>query len=213
MICFTLILCSCDFPTICFSTGLVGYCVPRSDNDQKAGAGFCVNGTNNGYEYSDTYCKTKYTAIPIVIMVIYVLVFAAGTPLPRSFSGFAPMPWVLNAEFYPLWARSTCVSFSTATKWGFDLLVSLTFLSLSQAVTKFGLAFVFAKFAGTFFLYAGITVIALVFTVMLVPETMGQSIEQVEGSRFQRDTAGGETFYVERGTGKDGSLHGFARKR
>ena len=48
------------------------------------------------------------------------------------------MPWTVNSEIYPTWARSTGTSLATATNWVFNLIVSLTFLSLLESVGKYG---------------------------------------------------------------------------
>lgn len=58
----------------------------------------------------------------------------------------------------------------TVANWAFNFLVSFTFLSLVGALGR----------AGTFLLYAGVGVIALVFFATRVPETNGRSLEEIE---------------------------------
>ena len=50
--------------------------------------------------------------------------------------GMGPMPWTINSEIYPMWARSFGNSLATSVNWAFNLIVSMTFLSLTEAITK-----------------------------------------------------------------------------
>lgn len=100
------------------------------------------------YEWDANSCKTKFTAVFIAVMLFYLLAFSSGEFIVsrnhiscwnrKPSSGYAPLPWVVNAEFYPLWARSTCVSIATMSNWIFNLLVSLTFITISQNLQKYG---------------------------------------------------------------------------
>ncbi|GMT05300.1 hypothetical protein PENTCL1PPCAC_27474 [Pristionchus entomophagus] len=152
----------------CYPTGdeAIGQCLPLNEEDNKVSTvGFCQSGQtlfNNTTPYViKTTCKTKYTVLPIIVMVLYLVAFSFG---------MGPMPWVFNAEIYPLWARSTCVSLSTFTNWTFNLLIALTFLSLGEAITKYG----------AFFLYAGFAFLGLIVFYFFVPETKGMPIEEIE---------------------------------
>lgn len=49
-----------------------------------------------------------------------------------------PMPWTINSEIYPLWARSTGNACAAGVNWTFNVLVSLTFLHLAQYFTYYG---------------------------------------------------------------------------
>lgn len=53
-------------------------------------------------------------------------------------SGMGPMPWTINSEIYPLWARSTGNACAAGVNWTFNFLVSLTFLHLAQYFTYYG---------------------------------------------------------------------------
>ncbi|CAB3398337.1 unnamed protein product [Caenorhabditis bovis] len=147
-----------------------GFCLPVNPTDVTGASstGICQKGFNstfgngtNVYEWQKHHCTTSFTILPIVMMGVYLLTFS---------SGFTSLPWVLNSEFYPMWARSTCVSISTLSNWVFNLIIALTYLSLTHAITKYG----------AFWLYAVFTAIAFVFIYFLVPETTGYSIDEVE---------------------------------
>jgi len=59
---------------------------------------------------------------------------------------------------------------ATTANWGANLVVSLTFLTLTQL---FGASL-------TFWLYALLTVAAVIFAYTLVPETKGRTLESIE---------------------------------
>ena len=112
-------------------------------------------------KWSDTICPTSYAWLPVVSMIFYLAMFAPG---------LGPLPWAVNSEIYPLWARNISTSASTATNWVFNLIVSLTFLNLMQLLTSHG----------AFLLYAGVTLIGFVFFAVLLPETKGKKLEEIE---------------------------------
>lgn len=85
------------------------------------------------------------------------------------------MPWTINSEIYPLWCRTTCLSVSTSVNWFFNMLVSLTFLSLVRLMTK----------EGTFLLYLGFGVMGFVYFYNYLPETRGRSLEETH-AMFRR---------------------------
>lgn len=55
-----------------------------------------------------------------------------------SYLGMGPMPWTVNSEIYPLWARSTGNACSSGVNWVFNVLVSLTFLHTAEYLTYYG---------------------------------------------------------------------------
>lgn len=145
------------------SNNSFGFCLPSAIGEsQKSELGPCFSTSlKSRYIWAWNYCPTPYSWLPILGMVCYLCAFSTG---------LAPMPWVINAEIYPQWARSTGISWATATNWIFNLVISQTFLNLTEALTKYG----------TFFFYSGITITAWIIFYFAVPETKGVRIEDVE---------------------------------
>lgn len=94
-------------------------------------------------------------------LMLYVGAFAIG---------LGPVFWLLIAEIYPLPVRGLAMGIASFANWGANLGVAVTFLSLIDAIGR----------AGTFWLYAGVGLAALVFAWRLVPETRGHTLEEIE---------------------------------
>ena len=112
------------------------------------------------------HCPSKYSWLTLVALCMYIVSFSPG---------LGPVPWTVTAEIYPNWARSIGNSVSTTTNWVTNLLVASTFLHLTRYLTRYG----------AFWLYAGIAISSWIFLFLMLPETKGRTLEQVE-ELFQR---------------------------
>ena len=86
----------------------------------------------------------------------------------------APVTWVLITELFPNSVRATAVSISVAALWVSSFALTYTFPFFSEA---FGTSRVFL-------LYGGICLLGLIFVYFCVPETKGQSLEQIEAAEL-----------------------------
>ncbi|MEU0529003.1 sugar porter family MFS transporter [Amycolatopsis tolypomycina] len=84
--------------------------------------------------------------------------------------GLGPVFWLMISEIFPLPVRNVAMATCTIGNWAANFLVAVTFLSLVELISR----------PGTFFLYTGISVLALLFFWRKVPETKGRSLEQIQ---------------------------------
>lgn len=101
-------------------------------------------------------------AYVIVIMVAAFVAFFA--------IGLGPVFWLLISEIFPLAIRGRGASIATIANWVSNMVVSGVFLDLLLAIGR----------GPTFLLYAAMTVLAILFTLWVVPETKRRSLEQIE---------------------------------
>jgi sugar porter (SP) family MFS transporter len=97
----------------------------------------------------------------VCLVLTYVACFAIG---------IGTGTWVLMSEICPTRIRGRAMSISTVFLWCGTLLVTLTFLSLVRVLTA----------PGAFLLYAIVCIAALLFVKLIVPETKGRSLEEIE---------------------------------
>jgi sugar porter (SP) family MFS transporter len=84
--------------------------------------------------------------------------------------GLGPVFWLLISEIYPVKIRGQAMSVATMANWGANFVVSVSFLTLLSAIGN----------AGTFFLFAGLSVVALTYFRRRVPETKNRSLQAIE---------------------------------
>ncbi len=99
--------------------------------------------------------------IAVGSLMVYVGSFAVG---------LGPVFWLVLSEIYPLQIRGRAMSIGTVANWSANLIVALSFLTLTQILGK----------AATFWLYSAVTVGAFAFAFLLVPETKGKALEQID---------------------------------
>jgi SP family galactose:H+ symporter-like MFS transporter len=113
----------------------------------------------------------------------WVLVILLGYVACYSLS-ISPLFWLMSAEVFPNRLRGAGASAATVANWSANLLISVTFLSLINAIGK----------SWTFWLYAIFAALAIVFVWRCVPETKGRPLEHIDqywtgNHRWPRSTA------------------------
>lgn len=107
---------------------------------------------------------TKYFAL--ALLGLFVISYAMSA---------APMIWILCSEIQPLKGRDFGVACSTVTNWVANMIIGATFLSLLNVLGN----------APTFWLYAALNFLFIAFTLLLIPETKGVSLENIERNLMQ----------------------------
>ncbi|MED6107911.1 Fibroblast growth factor 3 [Stylosanthes scabra] len=106
-------------------------------------------------------CPSKTGWLAIVGLALYIFFFSPG---------MGTVPWVINSEIYPLRYRGVCGGMASTAVWVSNLIVSQSFLSVTVAIGT----------AWTFLIFGIISVIAILFILIFVPETKGIPMEEVE---------------------------------
>ncbi|KAI8374737.1 general substrate transporter [Radiomyces spectabilis] len=103
------------------------------------------------------------TGVLLTSLIVYVASYALGL-------GYAP--WLVQSEMFDMSVRGKANGVSTAVNWICNLIISTTFLSMTDTMTT----------AGTFWFYAGISFILWLLVYFLVPETAGKSLEEINAT-------------------------------
>ncbi|NXN81596.1 GTR10 protein, partial [Bombycilla garrulus] len=104
--------------------------------------------------------------ITLLSMMAFVSAFSIG---------FGPMTWLVLSEIYPAGIRGRAFAFCNSFNWAANLLISLSFLDLIDAI----------GFSWMFLLYGLVGAVAVLFIYLFVPETKGQSLEEID-QQFSR---------------------------
>ena len=102
--------------------------------------------------------------------VIALCVVAVCATVSFFSIGLGPTTWVYSSEIFPLRLRAQGSSLAISVNRLMSGIVSMTFLSVSEAIT----------FGGMFFVLCGVMVCATLFFYFFLPETKGKSLEEIE---------------------------------
>ncbi|HEY8407941.1 MAG TPA: sugar porter family MFS transporter [Gaiellaceae bacterium] len=114
-----------------------------------------------GIFFQSTSLQHSAGWLSLVCLLVYIMGFAVG---------LGPVFWLMISEIFPLQMRGPAMAVCTMFNWGFNFLISYTFLTLTDVLTK----------QGAFWLYAFFGVCAVVFFITVVPETKDRSLEEIQ---------------------------------
>ncbi|KAH7106218.1 hypothetical protein BKA62DRAFT_686392 [Auriculariales sp. MPI-PUGE-AT-0066] len=120
--------------------------------------GLCLAVTALGFQF-----PLGDVRLATVASSLYVFMIAYGP-------GMGPVPFAYSAEAFPLYIRDFGMSFATATCWGFNFVLAMTFPPMLARMGP----------TGAFAYYSVWCLIGWVLVFLLVPETMARSLEELD---------------------------------
>ncbi|XP_072105725.1 solute carrier family 2, facilitated glucose transporter member 12 isoform X1 [Mobula birostris] len=98
--------------------------------------------------------------LSLACLLLYVAAFSTS---------FGPVVWVLLSEIFPIGIKGRATSFIGFLNWAFNLLIALTFLSVTESI---GLMWMLL-------MYAILSFAGLIFIFFFIPETKNQTLEEI----------------------------------
>jgi MFS family permease len=105
------------------------------------------------------------------IQGVVVLIAVLGAMACFS-ATLGPVMWVLISEIFPNRVRGLATSIAVLSLWVANFILQSTFPIIKEALS----------IATTFWIYAGVCVLGVIFIKLYIPETKGKTLEEIESS-------------------------------
>ena len=148
------------------NVGLAAYfeapTVSVSHNATKTPSSKCFHTLPDGLQYS-----RNLEALPLICLTVFCVSYAVS---------WGPVSWILSGEIFPKRIREIGSGIGSATNWLSTALVTLLFPIMSRS-----------KDIGngtTFFIFAAICLLSMLFVILCLPETRGLTLDQNSNLKF-----------------------------
>lgn len=121
------------------------------------------NSTVHHDQLSHSIPECEISWLAITCLLIFTCAFSLA---------WGPVPWVIMSEIFPLRARSIASTIATISAFVSAFILLWCYDYMQDAMTRGGL----------YWFYGGFCLVSFVFVYILVPETKGQTLEQIEHS-------------------------------
>lgn len=148
-----------------FTTVLSGFIIDRLGRKVLliiSGVGHVISLTIMGlyyYKKDDWFDGASW--LPIVCLIVFVCFFSIG---------YGPIPWMMISELTPNDAMGLVSSIGTAFNWLCAFIVTKEFDDIQKGIHDYG----------AYWLFAGISLVSVIYTTFMVPETKHRTIEDMQ---------------------------------
>jgi MFS transporter, SP family, arabinose:H+ symporter len=115
------------------------------------------------------YAANRHSPLLLIFVILYTAAFNLA---------MGPLPWIVCSEIFPAKLRARAMSVSTFCIWTACLLVAQTFPFLQNRIGP----------SRTFWSYAACSALTFFLILVLLPETKGRTLEEIELS-WKKDPA------------------------
>uniref|UniRef100_A0A1B6G9Z8 Major facilitator superfamily (MFS) profile domain-containing protein n=1 Tax=Cuerna arida TaxID=1464854 RepID=A0A1B6G9Z8_9HEMI len=112
------------------------------------------------YLSSTGYDMTAYGWLPVTSMVLFILTYTVG---------YGPLPWAVMAEMFPTNVKALASAITASFCWFIAFLLTKFFNIVSELLGTYF----------PFFLFCGLCVLTAIFTIFVVPDTRGMTMQEI----------------------------------